>query len=73
VSDQTPLLELRDLDVFLGESHVLQRVSFSVAKGGITALLGRNGVGKTTTLRGIMGLVALSGSVRPSTSMPALE
>jgi branched-chain amino acid transport system ATP-binding protein len=64
VTRQTPLLELRDLDVFLGESHVLQRVSFSVAKGGITALLGRNGVGKTTTLRGVMGLVARSGSVR---------
>jgi branched-chain amino acid transport system ATP-binding protein len=64
VSDEAPLLELRDLDVLLGESHVLQRVSFSVTKGGITALLGRNGVGKTTTLRGIMGLVARTGSVR---------
>jgi branched-chain amino acid transport system ATP-binding protein len=60
----TPLLEIRDLDVHLGESHVLQNVSFNVRRGGITALLGRNGVGKTTTLRGILGLVTRSGSVR---------
>ena len=50
------LLEVEGLDVFLGGSHVLKGVSFSVAEGGVTALLGRNGVGKTTTLRAIMGL-----------------
>ncbi|MBA2537884.1 MAG: ABC transporter ATP-binding protein [Actinobacteria bacterium] len=50
-------LRVEDLHVYLGESHVLQGVSFSVAKGGVTALLGRNGVGKTTTLRALMGLV----------------
>jgi branched-chain amino acid transport system ATP-binding protein len=55
-----PALEVADLHVYLGESHVLQGVSFSVAKGGVTALLGRNGVGKTTTLRAIMGLVPRS-------------
>jgi branched-chain amino acid transport system ATP-binding protein len=43
--------------VYLGGSHVLQGVSFSVPDGGVTALLGRNGVGKTTTLRAILGLV----------------
>ena len=48
---------MRELDVFLGESHVLQGVSFDVPEGGVTALLGRNGVGKTTTLRAMMGLV----------------
>jgi len=64
VSDRTPLLEVRDLDVHLGESHVLHALSFDVARGGITALLGRNGVGKTTTLRGILGLVSRAGSVR---------
>jgi branched-chain amino acid transport system ATP-binding protein len=59
-----PALEIADLHVYLGESHVLQGVSFSVAKEGVTALLGRNGVGKTTTLRALMGLVARSrGSV----------
>ena len=46
------LLELNDLNVHIGDSHILQGVSFSVREGGITGLLGRNGVGKTTTLRG---------------------
>lgn len=58
------LLSVQDLDVYLGESHVLQGVSFDVAEGGVTALLGRNGVGKTTTLRGILGLVQRHGSVQ---------
>jgi branched-chain amino acid transport system ATP-binding protein len=53
-------LEVADLHVYLGESHVLQGVSFSVATEGVTALLGRNGVGKTTTLRALMGLVPRS-------------
>jgi branched-chain amino acid transport system ATP-binding protein len=63
---QTPastLLRVADLDVFLGESHILQGVTFDVPEGGVTALLGRNGVGKTTTLRGILGLVHRTGSV----------
>ena len=59
-----PLLALRDLHVHLGQSHVLQGVSFDVPEGGVTALLGRNGVGKTTTLRAILGLVSRRGSVR---------
>ena len=59
-----PLLDVRELDVFIGESHILQNVSFAVREGGITGLLGRNGVGKTTTLRGILGLVRRTGSVR---------
>ena len=58
------LLAVRDLDVHIGESHILHGVSFDVRAGGITGLLGRNGVGKTTTLRGILGLVPRSGSVR---------
>jgi branched-chain amino acid transport system ATP-binding protein len=57
------LLEVRDLHVYLGESHVLQGVSFSVPEGGVTALLGRNGVGKTTTLRAIIGLAQGRGRV----------
>ncbi len=57
------LIEIRDLHVHLGESHVLQGVSFEVAEGGVTALLGRNGVGKTTTLRALMGLVPRRGRV----------
>jgi branched-chain amino acid transport system ATP-binding protein len=58
-----PLLEVRDLHVYLGQSHVLQGVTFDVEPGGVTALLGRNGVGKTTTLRALMGLVQPQGRV----------
>jgi branched-chain amino acid transport system ATP-binding protein len=58
------LLSVRDLHVYLGQSHVLQGVTFDVPEGGVTALLGRNGVGKATTLRAILGLVGREGSVR---------
>ncbi len=58
------LLSVRDLHVYLGQSHVLQGVTFDVPEGGVTALLGRNGVGKTTTLRALLGLVGAHGSVR---------
>jgi branched-chain amino acid transport system ATP-binding protein len=58
-----PLLSIRDLHVHLGEAHVLQGVSFDVPEGGVTALLGRNGVGKTTTLRALMGLVDRRGTI----------
>jgi branched-chain amino acid transport system ATP-binding protein len=57
------LLEVRDLHVRLGGSHVLQGVSFDVPEGAVTALLGRNGVGKTTTLRALLGLVPAEGRV----------
>jgi branched-chain amino acid transport system ATP-binding protein len=59
-----PMLEVEGLDVYLGGSHVLKRVSFAVPEGGVTALLGRNGVGKTTTMRAIMGLSERRGRVR---------
>jgi branched-chain amino acid transport system ATP-binding protein len=57
------LLTLDEVHVHLGQSHVLQGVSFDVADGGVTALLGRNGVGKTTTIRAILGLVARRGRI----------
>jgi branched-chain amino acid transport system ATP-binding protein len=57
------LLSVGDLHVHLGQSHVLQGIDFDVAEGGVTALLGRNGVGKTTTLRALMGLVPSHGSI----------
>ena len=63
MSDAGVLLAVRGLDVHIGESHILQNVSFDVRAGGITGLLGRNGVGKTTTLRGILGLAPRTGSV----------
>jgi branched-chain amino acid transport system ATP-binding protein len=57
------LISVSDLHVYYGESHVLQGVDFDVPEGGVTALLGRNGVGKTTTLRALMGLVGSRGSI----------
>jgi len=58
------LLEVRDLNTYYGTSHVLQGISLSVAQGELIALLGRNGMGKSTTLKTIMGLVRpKSGSV----------
>jgi len=59
----TALLEVRDLHVRLGGSHVLQGIGFDVPEGAVTALLGRNGVGKTTTLRALLGLVPSEGRV----------
>jgi branched-chain amino acid transport system ATP-binding protein len=51
------LLEVKDLNTYFGESHVLQDMSVAVRDGEIVALLGRNGMGKTTTLKSVMGLV----------------
>jgi urea transport system ATP-binding protein len=51
------MLALRDVDSFYGRSHVLHDVSLDVADRAITAVLGRNGVGKTTLLKTVMGLV----------------
>jgi branched-chain amino acid transport system ATP-binding protein len=60
-----PLLELEDVQTYYGESHVLEGVSLSVEKGEVVALVGRNGVGKTTTLRSILQLTPpREGSVR---------
>lgn len=50
------ILEVDRIDTYYGSSHILQEVTLSVAEGEVVALLGRNGVGKTTTLRSIMGL-----------------
>lgn len=57
------MLQLRKVNTYYGKSHVLFDVSLEIAQGEIVALLGRNGVGKTTTLRTIMGLTpATTGS-----------
>jgi branched-chain amino acid transport system ATP-binding protein len=58
------LLEIRDLNTYYGTSHVLQGISLTVAQGELVSLLGRNGMGKSTTLKSIIGLVKpKSGSV----------
>jgi len=52
-----PLLEVKNLEAWYGESHVLHGVSFNVKPGEVVTLLGRNGAGKTTTLKSIMGIL----------------
>jgi branched-chain amino acid transport system ATP-binding protein len=60
-----PLLAVRDLHAWYGESHVLHGVGFEVRAGEVVTLLGRNGSGKTTTLKAVMGIVRRrTGSVR---------
>jgi branched-chain amino acid transport system ATP-binding protein len=60
-----PLLSVRDLHGWYGESHVLQGMSFDVHDGEVVTLLGRNGVGKTTTMRALMGILdQRQGSIR---------
>lgn len=51
------LLQIRDLNTYYGASHVLQGITLDVAQGELVALLGRNGMGKSTTLKTVMGLV----------------
>ena len=59
------ILKIEGINTYLGKSHVLQGVSLEVVNGTITALLGRNGVGKSTTLKSIVGLTPpQDGSVR---------
>ena len=59
------LLSVNELEAWYGESHILHGVSFDVHPGEVVTLLGRNGVGKTTTLKAIMGIIeSRTGSVR---------
>jgi branched-chain amino acid transport system ATP-binding protein len=59
------MLEVRGLNAWYGESHILHGVDFDVKEGEVVTLLGRNGAGKTTTMKSIMGLVPRrEGSVR---------
>jgi branched-chain amino acid transport system ATP-binding protein len=59
------VLQVEDLQAWYGESHILHGVHFSVQEGEVVTLLGRNGAGRTTTLRAILGLVgARKGSIR---------
>jgi len=57
------MLEVRDLHAYYGKSHILQGVNLSVGEGEIVSLLGRNGVGRSTTIKAVMGDVERTGSV----------
>lgn len=54
-----PILKVDNLHTYYGESHILQGISLSVPSGGLVAVLGRNGVGKTTLIRSVIGTTAL--------------
>ena len=58
------MLEVRDLNAYYGKSHILHGVDFHVDEGEIVSLLGRNGVGRSTTIKAIMGEVDRTGSVK---------
>ncbi len=58
------MLQVTDLHAYYGKSHILHGVSLSVGQGEIVSLLGRNGVGRSTTIKAIMGQVSATGSVR---------
>ena len=61
---ENPILQVRDINQYYGGSHILRGVSLQARLGKVTVLLGRNGVGKTTLLKSLMGLVPVrSGSI----------
>ena len=58
------MLEVRDLHAYYGKSHILHGVHLSIGNGEIVSLLGRNGVGRSTTIKAVMGQVRAMGSIR---------
>ena len=58
------MLEVKELHAYYGKSHILHGVSLNIAKGEIVSILGRNGVGRSTTIKAIMGMVDTKGSIR---------
>jgi len=75
-AEAEPLLALTEVDAFYGRAHILFEVTFAVGRGEIVALLGRNGAGKSTTLKAIIGMVPVAkGEIvfadRPIDRLPA--
>jgi branched-chain amino acid transport system ATP-binding protein len=64
LASNEPLLAVTDLHAYYGKSHILQGVTFQVGEGEIVSVLGRNGVGRSTALKAIMGDVAPQGDIR---------
>src|SRR4051794_41944497 len=64
IANNANMLEVRDLHAYYGKSHILRGVNLDVREGEIVSLLGRNGVGRSTTCKAIIGLVEPKGSVR---------
>jgi branched-chain amino acid transport system ATP-binding protein len=58
------MLTLADVDAFYGRAHILHALAFEAPRGSVTALLGRNGAGKSTTFKAIMQMVAMRGRIR---------
>jgi branched-chain amino acid transport system ATP-binding protein len=64
-ASSTPILSVQNLEAWYGESHILHGINFQVNPGEVVTLLGRNGAGKTSTLKSVMGIIGKrSGSVR---------
>ena len=58
------MLDIKELNAFYGKSHILRGVNLNIEKGEIVSLLGRNGVGRSTLVKAIMGLVQPQGSIK---------
>lgn len=58
------MLQVNDLHAYYGKSHIIQGISFEIGEGEIVSLLGRNGVGRSTSIKAIMGQVAHTGSIK---------
>ena len=60
-----PVLSVQNLEAWYGESHILHGINFNVNAGEVVTLLGRNGAGKTSTLKSVMGIIGKrTGSIR---------
>ena len=58
------MLKIKDLNAYYGKSHIIRGVDLDIEKGEIVSLLGRNGVGRSTLVKSVMGIVPPSGSIK---------